>query len=213
MTDECPTPRVNRPALTPFFAPESVAVIGASRDPSKVGGSVLANLRSAGFPGRIVPVNARAETVQGLPAVPSVLAVTGAIDLAVVAVPAPAVIPALKECVQKGVKGAVVISAGFRESIAAGRQREVELRTWLKDQPIRILGPNCLGWIRPSRRLNVTFAPDMPAPGNIAFISQSGALLVAILDWARERRMGFSLFASLGNQADVDESELLRAVA
>jgi acyl-CoA synthetase (NDP forming) len=92
MTDECPTPRVNRPGLTPFFAPESVAVVGASRDPSKVGGSVLANLRSAGFPGRIVPVNARAETVQGLPAAPSVLAVTGAIDLAVVAVPAPEVI-------------------------------------------------------------------------------------------------------------------------
>ena len=92
-------------------------------------------------------------------------------------------------------------------------RREAELREWLRDQPIRVLGPNCLGWIRPARRLNVTFAPGMPEPGGIAFITHSGALAVAILDWARERRVGFSLFASLGNQADLNESDLLDAVA
>jgi len=204
---------VSPSSLAPFFAPRSIAVIGASRDPSKVGGSVLANLRSAGFEGRVIPVNTRAETVQGLAAFPSLLAVDGLVDLAVITVPAAAVLPALKECVSKGVGGAVVISAGFRESGAEGRQREAELRQWLSEQPMRVLGPKCLGWVRPSQRLNLTFAPGMPEPGGIAFISHSGALAVAILDWARERRMGFSLFASLGNQADLNESDLLEAAA
>jgi len=203
---------VTRSSLASFLDPHSIAVIGASRDPSKVGGSVLANLRSAGFAGRIVPVNLLATTVQGLPAFPSLQAVDGPVDLAVITVPAPAVLSALKECVAKGVGGAVVISAGFRESGEDGRRREAELREWLRGQPIRVLGPNCLGWIRPSRRLNVTFAPGMPEAGGIAFVSHSGALAVAILDWARERRMGFSLFASLGNQADLTEADVLEAV-
>jgi acetyltransferase len=200
-------------SLAPFLDPTSVAVVGASRDPFKVGGSVVANLRSAGFRGRIIPVNSRADTVQGLPAVRSVLNVDGGVDLAVIAVPAASVLPALKECVSKGIGGAVVISAGFRETGGDGVRREAELREWLREQPIRVLGPNCLGWIRPARRLNVTFAPGMPEPGGIAFITHSGALAVAILDWARDRRVGFSLFASLGNQADVNESDLLEATA
>lgn len=204
---------MSRRSLAPFFAPASVAVIGASRDPSKVGGSVLANLRAGGFEGRVVPVNPRADAVQGLPAVRSLLAVDGSVDLAVIAVPAPGVLPALKECVSKGVGGAVVISAGFREGGAEGKEREAELRRWLAAQTIRLIGPNCLGWIRPSRRLNLTFAPGMPEPGGIAFVSHSGALAVAILDWALERRMGFSLFASLGNQADVTEADVLSAAA
>ncbi len=200
-------------SLAPFLDPASVAVVGASRDPFKVGGSVVANLRSAGFRGRIIPVNSRADTVQGLPAVPSLLDVEGEVDLAVIAVPAASVLPVLKECVSKGIAGAVVISAGFRESGGDGVRREAELREWLRGQPIRVLGPNCLGWIRPARRLNVTFAPGMPEPGGIAFITHSGALAVAIVDWARDRRVGFSLFASLGNQADVNESDLLEATA
>ncbi len=200
-------------SLAPFLDPASVAVVGASRDPFKVGGSVVANLRSAGFRGRIIPVNSRADTVQGLPAVPSLLNIDGAVDLAVIAVPAASVLPVLKECVSKGIGGAVVISAGFRETGGDGVRREAELREWMRTQPIRVLGPNCLGWIRPARRLNVTFAPGMPEPGGIAFITHSGALAVAILDWARDRRVGFSLFASLGNQADVNESDLLEAMA
>jgi acetate---CoA ligase (ADP-forming) len=202
-----------RGLLAPFLAPTSVAIIGASRSPLKVGGSVVANLRSAGFAGRIIPVNSRADIVQGLPAMASLLDVTGPVDLAVITVPAADVLPALKQCVAKGVGGAVVISAGFRETAGEGVRREAELREWLRDQPIRVLGPNCLGWIRPARRLNLTFAPGMPDPGGIAFISHSGALAVAILDWARDRRVGFSLFASLGNQADLNESDLLAAVA
>ncbi len=201
-----------RRRLDAFFAPRAVAVIGASRDPAKVGGSVLANLRSAGFDGRIVAVNTRTDIVQGLPAVRSIVAADGPIDLAVLAVPAAEVLPALEQCVAKGVGGAVVLSAGFRETGAAGREREAALRAWLAGQPIRVLGPNCLGWIRPARKLNVTFAPGMPVAGPIAFISHSGALAVAILDWSRDRRLGFSLFASLGNQADLTETDLLRAV-
>ena len=204
---------MTRPSLAPFFDPHSIAVIGASRDPSKVGGSVLANLRSAGFLGRIIPINASSAIVQGLEAYPSLLEVEEEVDLAVITVPAEGVLPALRDSVRKGVRGAVVISAGFRESADEGRRREAELREWLVGQPIRLLGPNCLGWIRPSRRLNVTFAPGMPEPGGIAFISHSGALAVAILDWARERRLGFSFFASLGNQADLNESDLLQAAA
>ena len=200
-------------SLAPFLDPATVAVIGASRDPFKVGGSVVANLRSAGFGGRIIPINARADSVQGLPALRSLLDVEGPVDLAVIAVPAADVLPALKQCAAKQVGGAVVISAGFRETGGDGVRREAELREWLRDQPIRVLGPNCLGSIRPARRLNVTFAPGMPEPGGIAFITHSGALAVAILDWSRERRVGFSLFASLGNQADLNESDLLDAVA
>jgi acetyltransferase len=201
------------PFLAPFFDPRSIAVIGASRNPAKVGGSVLANLTSAGFGGRIVVVNARADSAQGLPAVASILAVDDPVDLAVIAVPAPDVLATLKECVAKGVGGAVVISAGFRETNEEGRARETELRAWLRDQPIRVLGPNCLGWIRPQSRLNVAFAPGMPLAGRIAFLSHSGALAVAILDWSRARSMGFSLFASLGNQADLTEADVLRAAA
>jgi acetate---CoA ligase (ADP-forming) len=204
---------VIRPSLSALFDPRSVAVIGASRDPSKVGGSVLANLCSAGFEGRIIPINARAAQVQGLAAVASLLDVAGSVDLAVITVPARAVLSALKDCVAKGVPAAVVISAGFREGGAEGHERERELRAWLGANPIRVLGPNCLGWIRPSRRLNVTFAPGMPEAGGIAFVSHSGALAVAILDWAQDRRMGFSLFASLGNQADITEADVLSAVA
>jgi acetyltransferase len=187
-------------------------VVGASRDPAKVGGSVLANLRAAGFAGRIVPVNARARVVQGLPASPSIAAIEGPVDLAVLAIPASDVLPALEACVGRQIGGAIVITAGFRESGPAGRAREQEMRSWLIGQPIRVLGPNCLGWIRPAHKLNLTFAPGSPLPGPTAFVSHSGALAVAILDWSRERRMGFSLFCSLGNQADLTETEVLRAL-
>lgn len=204
---------MTRPGLGPFFEGRSVAVIGASGDPAKVGGSVLANLRAGGFPGRVVAVNAARPVVQGLPAVPSILDVEGALDLAVVAVPAPAVLPVLEQCVTRGVPGAVVISAGFREAGAEGRAREAELRAWLSEVPLRLIGPNCLGWIRPARRLNLTFAPGMPPAGSLGFFSHSGALCTAILDWSRDHNLGFSLFASLGNQADVNETDVIAALA
>ena len=204
---------MTRPGLAPLFEARAVAVIGASADPSKIGGSVLANLKAGGFPGRLVPVNARRAVVQGLPAVSSILDAPGPIDLAVVAVPADSVLRTLKQCVTVGVPAAVVISAGFRESDEEGRARETELRSWLAEVPLRLVGPNCLGWIRPARGLNLTFAPGMPAPGPLGFFSHSGALCTAIIDWSREHRLGFSLFASLGNQADVNETDVLSALA
>src|SRR5688572_8956622 len=158
-----------RPSLAAFLDPRAVAVVGASADPSKVGGSVLANLRAGGFAGRIVPVNCARDRVQGLVAVSSLRDAPGPIDLAVVAVPADAVRAVLEDCVATGVPGAVVISAGFREAGAAGVQREADLRAWLRDQPLRVVGPNCLGWIRPPRHLNLTFAPGMPRAGAIGF--------------------------------------------
>ena len=178
-----------------------------------MGGSVLANLKAAGFPGRLVAVNASRTAVQGLVAVSSILDVSEPIDLAVLAVPAPAVLPTLKQCVTKGVPAAVVISAGFREADDEGRAREAELRAWVRQAPLRMIGPNCLGWIRPARRLNLTFAPGMPPAGPLGLFSHSGALATAILDWSREHHLGFSLLASLGNQADVDETDLLGALA
>ena len=202
-----------RPGLGPFFDARAVAVIGASADPSKVGGSVLANLKAAGFPGRLVAVNAVRSVVQGVPAAASILDVSEPIDLAVLAVPAPAVLPTLKQCVTKGVSATVVISAGFRETGDQGRAREAELRLWLREAPLRLVGPNCLGWIRPVSRLNLTFAPGMPPAGPLGFFSHSGALATAILDWSRQHHLGFSLLASLGNQADVNETDLLGALA
>ena len=202
-----------RPGLGPFFDARTVAVIGASADPSKVGGSVLANLKAAGFSGRLIAINAVRPVVQGLPAMASILDVSEPVDLAVLAVPALTVLPTLKQCVTKGVPAAVVISAGFREAGDEGRAREAELRAWVREAPLRLIGPNCLGWIRPAQRLNLTFAPGMPLAGSLGFFSHSGALATAILDWSRGHHLGFSLLASLGNQADVNETDLLGALA
>jgi acetate---CoA ligase (ADP-forming) len=202
-----------RVSLAALFAPRAVAVVGASSDPTKVGGSVLANLRAGGFAGPIVPVNRHRPEVQGLAAVRSLREIDGPVDVAVVAVPADDVLPVLKECVAVGIGAAVVISAGFREAGAAGRAREAELRAWLAGQPLRVVGPNTLGWIRPARRLNLSFAPGTAPAGPIGFFSQSGALCTAILDWSRERGLGFSLFASLGNQANVTETDVIDALA
>src|SRR5258708_1394956 len=186
-----------RGSLAPFLDPASVAVIGASRDPFKVGGAGVANLRSAGFPGRIAPVNSRGGTVPGLPSAPRLPEGEGAVDLAVIAVPAIDVLPALVQCVAKGVGGGVVISAGFRETGGEGARREAALREWLRGQPIRVLGPNCLGWIRPARRLNVTFASGMPEPGGIAFLSPSAPAPVPILHCAPAPRSASPLFPPL----------------
>lgn len=204
---------VCRPAsLSVLFDAASVAVVGASNDPSKVGGSVLANLRAGGFAGRIVAVNRARDRVQGMPAV-AAITTAGPVDVAVIAVPADAVLPSLRECAATGVRAAVVLSAGFRESGEAGVARETALRSWLAAAPLRLIGPNCLGWIRPSRRLNLTFAQGMPQPGAVGFVSQSGALCTAVLDWSRDHALGFSLFASLGNEADVNEAEVIEALA
>ncbi len=194
-----------------FFRPSSVAVIGASRDPEKLGYAVLANLKEGGFSGALYPVNPKAEEILGLRAYPTVLDIPGPVDLAVIVIPYPLVPAALEQCGQKGVPAAVVISAGFREAGREGLERELELVQIARRYGIRLIGPNCLGVIDTNTPLNATFAAGMPPGGPIAFMSQSGALGTAVLDMALAGRIGFFRFVSLGNKADVSEIDLLEA--
>ena len=197
--------------LEAFFNPQSVAVIGASRAKEKLGHGVLANLIEYGYPGQIYPINPKADEILGLKCYPSVLDVPGPIDLAIVVIPAQFVAAVLEECGQKGVKGVVIISAGFREAGREGVKRERKIVDIAKRYKMRLVGPNCLGIIDTVCPLNASFAAGMPPKGTIAFMSQSGALCTAILDWALAAGIGFSHFVSLGNKADVAEVDLLEA--
>ncbi len=196
--------------LEPFYCPASVAVIGASRDESKLGHAVLKNLIQCGYDGELYPINPRAEAILGHQAYPSVLAVTEKIDLSVIVVPDRFVPQVLEECGQKGVKGVIVITAGFREIGGEGIKKEKALVDIVERYDMRMLGPNCLGIIDTICPLNASFARGMPRRGDIAMMSQSGALLLAILDWALGEEVGFSRFVSLGNKADIDETDLLQ---
>lgn len=195
--------------LLALFAPRSVAVVGASRERGKLGSLVLRNVQTSGFAGPIYPVNPTARRIAGLVAYPSVSAIPGPVDLAVIVVPAPAVLPVIQDCVAKRVRAAIIISAGFRETGPAGALAEEKIVALARSIGMRILGPNCLGVIDTTTPLNASFAARMPRANGIAFLSQSGALGAAILDWAAARDLGFSKFASLGNEADVSESDLL----
>lgn len=198
--------------LDNLFYPTSVAVIGASRQPGSVGHSLLANLIDSRFQGIIYPVNPRAKGILGLKCYPSVLEISDPIDLAVIIVPAPLVNKVLEECGQKGIQAAVIISAGFKEVGGEGIEREAEIKRTASKYGIALIGPNCLGLINTDARvsLNATFGTQFPREGNISFISQSGALCVAVLDYAKEANIGFSKFISMGNKAGLTENELLR---
>jgi len=195
-----------------FFRPRGVAVIGASREPGKVGYMVLRNLKES-FSGPVYPVNPRAREILGLPAYPSVLDVPDPVDLAVVAVPARIVPRVVEEAGRRGVRGVVVLSAGFREVGGEGVLLERRLVEIVRRYGMRLVGPNCIGVYSPSTGVNATFFdPDrqgFPGPGPVAFVSQSGALGAAVLDWAEAREVGVSRFVSLGNKADVDEADML----
>ena len=201
--------------LRAFFEPAAVAVIGASTNPEKLGYAVLNNLLKGGYTGRgqVYPINPKAKEILGQPAYPSVLNVPHPIDLAVIVLPYLYVPNVLRECGQKGIPAAVVISAGFREVGVEGLKREQELIAIARKFNIRLIGPNCLGVIDTFTPLNATFAADRPPSGPLAFMSQSGALGTAILDLAQAGRFGLSKFVSLGNKADVNEVDLLRAWA
>lgn len=200
-----------------FFSPQSVAVIGASREPGKLGYEVVHNLIESGFTRdgnhRVYPINPKADEILGLKVYPGVLDVPGEIDLAVVVIPYKFVPQALRECGEKGVTAAVVISAGFREAGQEGLEREREIVQIAKEFGVRIIGPNCLGVIDTYTPLNASFAAGTPPSGPINFMSQSGALGTAVLDWALAGRMGFAKFVSLGNKADISEIDLLQAWA
>jgi acetyl coenzyme A synthetase (ADP forming)-like protein len=190
-----------------FFKPRSIAVIGASRQPGKVGYDTLKNLIDDNFEGKIYPVNPSAPDILGLKAYKSVGEVDDEIDLGLVIVPAEMVINAFRELIDKKVKGAVVITAGFSEIGGVGVQRERDLAEMCQGK-IRVIGPNCLGIIDTYSNLNASFAPTMPRQGKIGFMSQSGAMVTAILDFAAGR-VGFSKFISMGNKMDLDETHFL----
>lgn len=197
--------------LKPLFSPRSVAVIGASREEGTVGHSIFKNLLSGGFTGTVYPANPKAPAICGVRAYPSVEDLPEAVDLAVVIVKAPLVASVLRSCGQKEVKAAVVISAGFKEVGAEGKALEEEVQTVAASYRLPLLGPNCLGLLNTDGevRLNATFAKEMPAAGPIAFVSQSGALCTAVLEYAASEGIGFSKLISMGNKAGVSELDLL----
>ncbi|MGC9394228.1 MAG: acetate--CoA ligase alpha subunit [Anaerolineae bacterium] len=197
--------------LDTFFAPQSVAVIGASRDPEKLGYAVLHNIIEGGYTGKIYPINPKADEILDLQAYHSVLDVPESIDLAIIVIPARFVLSTLEECGQKGIPSVVIISAGFREAGREGLEQELELVKVAEQYDMRVIGPNCLGVINTNSPLNATFAAGMPPGGPIAFMSQSGALGTAVLDMAMAGHIGFSKFVSLGNKADVSEIDLMDA--
>jgi acetyltransferase len=201
--------------LNAFFEPASVAVIGASCSPTKLGYAVLQNLVEGGYTQRgvVYPINPKAEEILGCPAYPSVLDIPDPIDLAVIVVPHPHVPSVLRACGKKGIPAAVVISAGFREAGMEGLERERELAAIACEFSIRLVGPNCFGVIDTFTPLNASLAAGAPPSGPLAFMSQSGALGAAILDWAQVGRLGLSKFVSLGNKVDVSEIDLLHAWA
>ena len=198
-------------AMQTFFSPRSVAVIGASRERGTVPGELFHNLLAAGFHGPVYPVNPKAAVVQSVLAYPSILEVPGPVDLAVVAVPAHLVVEAARECAAKGVRALVVVSAGFAETGPEGAGRQRELLAVCRAAGMRLIGPNCLGILNtnPQVRLDATFGPNAPQPGRVGFLSQSGALGLAIVDYANALGLGLSSFVSVGNKADISSNDLL----
>ena len=201
----------NPARLDSIFYPKSIAVVGASRQPGSVGQSLLANLIDNRFHGVVYPVNPKADSALGIKCYPRVLDIPDEVDLAVIVVPSRIVPAVLEECGVKGIKGAIVISAGFKEIGREGVALERQIQDIIEKHGITLVGPNCLGVVNTDSRssMNATFGTQMPGKGNIAFVSQSGALCVAVLDYAKEANIGFSKFISMGNKAGVSENELL----
>jgi acetyl coenzyme A synthetase (ADP forming)-like protein len=191
--------------------PRSVAVVGASTKAGSIGAALIRNVVRNGFQGPIYPVNPKGGTIEGLPAYPTVQAIGQPVDLGVIAVPAAAVHEAVADCAAAGARGVVVISAGFAEASAEGREAQRRLRELARGAGMRMVGPNCMGVLNtdPAVSLDATFAPTFPPEGNVAMLSQSGALGLAILDYARELDIGLSTFVSVGNKADISGNDLL----
>ena len=198
-----------RGALEPLFLPRSVAVIGATERPGTVGRSLLRNLLESKFQLKIYPVNPSRPEVAGIKAEKRIGDIPGGVDLALVVTPAQTVPQIINECVDAGVKSAVVLSAGFRERGAEGARLEEEIQKHLQRGSLRLIGPNCMGFMNPTIGLNATFAKSMPQKGSVAFLSQSGALQTAILDWSHKEHVGFSAIVSTGSMLDVGWGDLI----
>src|ERR1022692_2520916 len=191
-----------------FFRPASVAVVGASVAPGSVGSILMHNLLQTPFGGVVYPINPKRKAVHGVFCYPSLMDTPEVVDLAVIATPAATVPSMIEQCVVRGVRSAIIISAGFSELGAEGRALEKQIRE-IAIGKLRIIGPNCLGIIHPPSGLNASFASAMAKPGRVALLSQSGAICTSILDWARERNVGFSTFVSAGTMLDVDFADLM----
>ena len=196
-------------SLDAIFSPKSVAVIGATEKEGSVGRTILWNLISNPFGGTIYPVNIKRSNVLGIKAYPDINSVPEQVDLAVIVTPAPTVPAIIKECVNAKVKGAIIISAGFKEIGKEGAKLERQILNEARKGNMPIIGPNCLGVMRPYFGLNATFATTLANPGNVGFISQSGALCTAVLDWSFAENVGFSAFISIGSMLDVDWGDLI----
>ena len=190
--------------------PRSIAVIGASADEKKVGHAILRNLLTQGYRGEVYPVNPKGGEILGKKVFPTVSEIPSTVDLAIIATPTPTVLTLAEECGKKGVKGLIIITAGFSETgTTEGKGQEEKLREITKQYHMQLVGPNCLGIIRPGAGMNASFAEDMPQPGTIALLSQSGAVVVALLDAAKDLAMRFSTIISMGNKTTMDECDFL----
>lgn len=196
--------------LNSIFRPKRIALLGVSNDPASVGGITLKNLIGGGFRGVVYPINPRREAVMGVPCYPDVKSLPKTPDLAVIMTAAESVPQLVIECGEAGINGIVIMSAGFKESGEAGKILEEKLKEIISRFPdMRVIGPNCLGFIVPGKNMNVSFAASTPKKGHVAFISQSGALCTSVLDWAMEAKIGFSYFVSIGNAVDVSFGDLI----
>ncbi|HXX60246.1 MAG TPA: bifunctional acetate--CoA ligase family protein/GNAT family N-acetyltransferase [Candidatus Sulfotelmatobacter sp.] len=201
--------RATRHPLDPLFRPQSVAVIGATEKAGSVGRTVLWNLLSTPFGGTVLPINPKRPSILGIKAYPSLAATGEPVELAVIVTPADSAPALVRECAEAGVKGVIIISAGFREIGPAGAALEAAVLAEARAGGIRVIGPNCLGVMNPIGGLNATFAAGMAAPGSVGFISQSGALLTAVLDWSAAEGVGFSSVVSLGSMLDVGWGDVI----
>ena len=201
--------RTESQPLKTFFAPKTVAAIGATDRIGSTGRTLLWNLISNPFGGTVFPVNPKRRNVLGIQTYPSISAVPEPVDLAIVATPAPTVPGIIAECINTNVKSAIIISAGFKEAGEGGTELEQQILEQARRSQMRIIGPNCLGVMSPLTGLNATFAGSMARPGNVGFISQSGALCTAILDWSLRENVGFSAFVSIGSMLDVGWGDLI----
>ena len=196
-----------RQPLDAIFSPRTLAVIGATEKEGSVGRAILQNLR--GFDGAVFPVNPKRTSVLGIQAFPNIAAVPEKVDLAIIVTPATTVPSIVRECAEAGVPSAVIISAGFKECGASGAELERQILAEARRGGMRTIGPNCLGVMTPHTGLNATFAAAMARPGNVSFISQSGALCTAVLDWSFRENVGFSAFVSVGSMVDVGWGDLI----
>ncbi len=200
-------------SLETFFNPKSVAIVGASGKKGKVGYEILKSMIKGGYEGDIYPVNHKADEIEGLKCYKNLEAIAVAPELVIIIVPAKFVADIMTQCAKLGIKTVIVITAGFKEIGDEGRKLEEKLVQIARQNNIRVIGPNCLGLISPACKLNASFGGDLPKLGNIGYISQSGALLAAILDMANANGIGFSNLVSIGNKADVDELDIINALA